>query len=130
YNDTYPGSHPSDLLGAVLAFADMAGRDGRGLLAGMVAGYETYGALVDAVAGKSKGWDMGTVLAIGTACACANVLELTPEQTAHAISIATVEGPALRASRAGALSMWKGGATPNAVRNGAFATLLAAEGMT
>lgn len=85
---------------------------------------------MDAAFGKSRGWDMGLYLSIGTACALVNLLGLSREAAGHAIAIAAVEGLAPRQSRAGELSMWKGAATPNAVRNGAFAVLLAQEGMT
>src|SRR5205807_1236333 len=51
-------------------------------------------------------------------------------RTAHAIGIAGVCNVALRQTRAGELSMWKGCAFANAARNGVFAATLAADGMT
>lgn len=130
YNDTYPGCHPSDMLGAILAVGDAIEADGRRVLASMVAGYEVYCRLIDATWGKARGWDGGTFLAPAVACALSNLMGLPPEQAGYAIALATVESPALRQSRAGELTMWKGAATPNAARNGTFAALMAAEGMT
>jgi 2-methylcitrate dehydratase len=51
-------------------------------------------------------------------------------QTAQAIALAVTPNIALHATRRGDLSMWKGVAAGNAARNGMFAALLAAEGMT
>ena len=51
-------------------------------------------------------------------------------QMVHALGLAGVDGVALRQTRAGELSMWKGCAYANAARNGVFAALLAADGMT
>lgn len=130
YNDTYPGCHPSDMLGAILAVTDSIQADGRRVLASMVVGYEVYCRLIDAIWGKARGWDGGTFLAPAVACALSNLMTLTLDQAGHAISLATVESPALRQSRAGELTMWKGAATPNAARNGTFAVFMAAEGMT
>jgi 2-methylcitrate dehydratase len=58
------------------------------------------------------------------------MLGLTKEQIAHAVAISMVGSIPLRATRAGVLSLWKGAATAFATRNGVFAALLAAEGMT
>src|SRR5205085_11384553 len=52
------------------------------------------------------------------------------DHATHAVGIAGVCNVALRQTRAGELSMWKGCAFANAARNGVFAALLAAEGMT
>jgi 2-methylcitrate dehydratase len=51
-------------------------------------------------------------------------------RTIHAIGLAGVCNVALRQTRAGELSMWKGCAFANAARNAVFAALLAADGMT
>jgi 2-methylcitrate dehydratase len=57
-------------------------------------------------------------------------MNLPPEKTAHALGIAGVCNVALRQTRSGELSMWKGCAFANAARNGVFAATLAADGMT
>ena len=58
------------------------------------------------------------------------LLKLTHEQTVHALGIAATTGTALRLTRAGELSMWKGCAFAFASRNAIFAAQLAAAGMT
>src|SRR5438876_10980622 len=57
-------------------------------------------------------------------------MKLDVTRTTHAIGIAGVCNTALRQTRAGELSMWKGCAFANAARNAVFAALLAAEGLT
>ncbi|MSQ27877.1 MAG: MmgE/PrpD family protein [Dehalococcoidia bacterium] len=130
YNDTYPGGHPSDLLGAVLGSAAATGADGQTVLRSLVIGYEIFGAFVDDAPMGERGWDSG--LAVGPACAAAlgHLFGLTAETMRHAVSLSVMDAPALRQSRAGELSMWKGCAGPNSARNGAIAAQLAAEGMT
>ena len=53
---------------------------------------------------------------------------LDHEQTLHALGIAGTTGTALRLTRAGELSMWKGCAFAFAARNGVFAAQLASLG--
>jgi 2-methylcitrate dehydratase len=55
---------------------------------------------------------------------------LDPQRARHAINIAGVASAALRQSRVGELSHWKGVAFANAARQGVFAAMLAREGMT
>jgi 2-methylcitrate dehydratase len=55
---------------------------------------------------------------------------MTRTQAVHALGIAGTTSAALRLTRAGELSMWKGCAFAHAARNGVFAALLAREGMT
>src|SRR5207245_10845623 len=65
-NDTYitQGSgHPSDMLGAILAAAEMQGASGKDFLLATVASYEVFGALADHVALRDRGWDQGVFVA-------------------------------------------------------------------
>jgi 2-methylcitrate dehydratase len=57
-------------------------------------------------------------------------MRLDVERTRHAVGIAGVASAALRQSRVGELSHWKGCAFANAARHGVFAAMLAREGMT
>jgi 2-methylcitrate dehydratase len=66
----------------------------------------------------------------GSTVAACKLMKLTPAATTHALGLAGVCNIATRQTRAGELSMWKGCAFANAARNGVFAALLAAEGMT
>jgi len=130
FNDTWHGGHPSDLLGGLLAIAEAVGADGERLLAAQIVGYEVALRVIRATKLRERGWDQGFAIGLGTAAAVANLLGLSLDQAAHAVAITAVANVPLRATRAGLLSMWKGAATAYACRNGLFATLLAAEGVT
>jgi 2-methylcitrate dehydratase len=133
YNDTYLSlepAHPSDNLAAVLSVGEMAGASGKDLISACVLAYEIQCRLCDAASLRKHGWDHVTYGAISAAVAACKLLKLDPVRTAHAIGMAGVANTALRQTRAGELSMWKGCAFANAARNGVFAALLAAEGMT
>src|SRR5262245_18981674 len=55
---------------------------------------------------------------------------LDREKTAHTLALAAVPYASMNQTRTGQLSMWKGCAGPNAARNGIFAAMMAARGMT
>ncbi|MGH7127777.1 MAG: MmgE/PrpD family protein, partial [Planctomycetaceae bacterium] len=68
--------------------------------------------------------------AFSTAIAAAKLLKLDADRIEQAINLAGTPNVALRQTRSGELSEWKGCAFANAARNGVFAALLAAEGLT
>ena len=123
------GGHPSDMLPAVLAAAEVAGASGRAVIAAAVLAYEIYGHFADRFATREKGWDQGLFIGLASACAAGKVLGLPADRLAHAISMTAVSHVPLGQTRVGELSMWKGCATAMAVRNGVFAALLARAGM-
>ena len=133
FNDTYLSlepAHPSDNLAAVLAVGDMVGATGKEMITASVIAYEIQCRLCDASSLRKNGFDHVTYGAISSCAAACRLLNLDPVRTTHAIGIAGVCNTALRQTRSGELSMWKGCAFANAARNGVFAALLAAEGMT
>ena len=133
YNDTYLSkepAHPSDNLSAVFAAGELSGRSGRDLITAAVLAYEIQCRLCDAASLRRHGFDHVTYGAISSCLAACQLLGLDVERTTHAVGIAGVCNVALRQTRAGELSMWKGCAFANAARNGLFAALLAGEGMT
>jgi 2-methylcitrate dehydratase len=133
YNDTYLSlepAHPSDNLAAVLAVGDGYRRPGRDLITAAVLAYEIQCRLCDAASLRKHGWDHVTYGALSSCAAACKLLSLDAGRTTHALGIAGVCNTALRQTRAGELSMWKGCAFANAARNGVFAALLAAEGLT
>ncbi len=132
-NDTYiarGSGHPSDMLGALLAAAELAGASGKDLLLATVAGYEVFGALADQVSLRDRGWDQGVFVAPASAAGAGLLLGLSAVQMADAIAIAATANVATRQTRAGELAMWKGCATATAAKAGLFAAQLAKAGMT
>jgi 2-methylcitrate dehydratase len=132
-NDTHrtiDGSHPSDNLGGVLAVAELVGSSGRDLLLAMVISYEIQCRFVDSVPFNDSGWDQPVPGVMACALACGRLLGLSRAQMHEALSIAIIPNLSTYQSRAGELSMWKGCAAANGARQGVFAALLAAEGMT
>ncbi len=133
FNDTYLSkepAHPSDNISAALAVAESVGASGRELIAAIALAYEVQCRLCDAASIRARGWDHVTYGTFSTALASAYLMKLDPEKTRHAVNIAGVAGAAMRQSRAGELSHWKGVAFANAARHGVFSALLAREGMS
>jgi 2-methylcitrate dehydratase len=95
-----------------------------------VIAYEVQLRLCDAASIRAKGWDHPTYDAFSVAAAASRLLGLDAEKTRQALNIAGVGAPALRQSRAGELSHWKGVAFADAARQGIYAATLAGEGMT
>src|SRR5271166_5503802 len=132
-NDTYLSlepAHPSDNWAAVMAAGEHVGATGRDWITAAVVAYEVQCRLCDAASIRARGWDHTTYGSLSSTLAAAKLLGLTHEQAVHALGIAGTTGTALRVTRAGELSMWKGCAFAHAARNGVFAALLAAEGLT
>ncbi len=132
-NDTYLSlepAHPSDNWAAIMAAGEHAGADGQAWIAAAAVAYEVQCRLCDAASIRKRGWDHVTYGCLSSALAAAKLLGLSHTETVHALGIAGTTGTALRLTRAGELSMWKGCAFAHAARNGVFAAMLAREGMT
>lgn len=133
YNDTYLSlepAHPSDNIAAALAAAELAGSGGRDFLGAIVLGYEIQCRLADAASIRARGWDHVVYGALSTSLLAARLFGLDPERGRHALALGGTPNVAIRQTRSGELSMWKGCAFANAARNGLLAAMLAAEGMT
>ncbi|MBI5827681.1 MAG: MmgE/PrpD family protein [Deltaproteobacteria bacterium] len=133
FNDTYLSkepAHPSDNIPAALACAEAAGASGAEFIAAVVAAYEVHCALCDAASLRTKGWDHVTYGSFSSTVAASMLLRLSREEAMNALGIAGVASPALRQTRGGELSMWKGFAFANAARNAVFAAFLAKNGIT
>ena len=131
-NDTLPGGggHPSDVIAPMLAVAETTRADGRALLTAIALAYEVYYAFFRGACMRDRGMDHVLYTAVATAVGAAKLLGLDAVRLGQAVSLAVTPNIALHATRRGDLSMWKGVAAGNAARNGIFAALLAAEGMT
>lgn len=122
--------HQSDNLGAVLAAAEYADQDGEGFLAAMAVAYQVQGRLCDVAPVRAKGFDHTVQGAYAVAAGVARALRLDAEKTANAIAISGTCNNALRVTRTGALSHWKGLAYPNTAFVGTHAAFLAYRGIT
>ena len=130
FNDTYPGGHPSDALGALFSVAPLTVVSGERLITATVVAYEIFIRIQMKALLREKGWDQGFGIGVGAAAGLCNLLGLDRAATQHAIAITAVGNMPMRATRAGQLSLWKGAATAYAVRNAVFGVQLAAAGMT
>jgi 2-methylcitrate dehydratase len=133
YNDTYLSkepAHPSDNIPAAFAMAEAYGATGRELIVAIVLAYEVQCRLCDAISIRAIGWDHVTYGCFSVALAASRLMGLDTARTGHALGIAGVTSAALRQSRVGELSHWKGAAFANAARHGVYAAMLAQAGMT
>ncbi|RGE24227.1 MmgE/PrpD family protein [Leucobacter sp. wl10] len=123
-------NHPSDNLGAVLASAESVGASGAELLTALAVAYQVHTRLADVAPVRDRGFDHTTQGAFAAAAAAAKAMRLPVEQIANAVAIAGTANAALRVTRTGNLSHWKGLAAPHVSKEGAFAALLASRGIT
>jgi 2-methylcitrate dehydratase len=79
---------------------------------------------------RAKGFDHTTQGSYAVAAGVARALDLDQEKTANAIAISGTALNALRVTRTGALSNWKGLAYPNTAFGALHATFLAMRGIT
>lgn len=116
FNDSYlakgESCHPSDNLGPVLA-AEYAGIDGRDFMVALAVAYQVQCRLSDVAPVRHKGFDHTTQGAYAVAAGVAKALGLDAERTANAVAISGTAFNALRVTRTGRLSHWKGLAYPN-----------------
>lgn len=134
FNDTYlaPGEscHPSDNLGAVLAASEDAGRSGRDFLAALAVAYQVQCRLSDVAPVRARGFDHTTQGSYAVAAGVSKALGLDRIRTANAVAISGTAFNALRVTRTGPLSHWKGLAYPNTAFSGTHAAYLAMRGIT
>jgi 2-methylcitrate dehydratase len=134
FNDSYfaPGEtcHPSDNLAPVLAAAEYANASGRQLLTALAVAYQVHCRLSDEAPVRARGFDHTTQGSYAAAAGAAKALRLGEAQTAHAVAIAGTALNALRVTRTGALSQWKGLAYPFTAFGAVEAAFLAARGIT
>lgn len=134
FNDSYLARgetcHPSDNLGAVLAASDYAGGTGKEFLTALAVAYQVQCRLSEVAPVRARGFDHTTQGAYAAAAGVAKALRLDQQQIAHAVAISGTAYNALRVTRTGALSNWKGLAYPNTVFGATHAAFLAMQGIT
>src|SRR5215475_5332629 len=134
FNDSYLARgetcHPSDNLGATLAAAEYARRSGREFLTALAVAYQAQCRLSDVAPVRERGFDHTTQGSFAVAAGVSKALGLDVARTANAIAICGTAFNALRVTRTGALSHWKGLAYPNTAFGCVYATFLAMRGVT
>jgi 2-methylcitrate dehydratase len=134
FNDSYPAAHetchPSDNLAPVLAAADYADAHGEQFLTALAVAYQVQTRLSDVAPVRDRGFDHTTQGAYAAAAGAAKALQLGVDRTAHAVAISGTANNALRVTRTGSLSHWKGLAYPNTGSAAVHAAFLAMRGIT
>jgi 2-methylcitrate dehydratase len=121
--------HNSDIVSGILAIGEAMHSTGPEMLVAIALGYELASGLGAAGRNQVGGWD-APYNGPATAMAAGKLLKLNQDQLANALSLSMVPHLPMKVSHVGALSMWKGCHSAEAVRCAIFATLLAREGMT
>lgn len=134
YNDSYLAKketcHPSDNLGSMLAASEYAHGNGRELLTALAIAYQVQCRLSDVAPVRAKGFDHTVQGAYAVAAGVSKALGLDQKKTANAIAISGTAYNALRVTRTGSLSNWKGLAYPDTAFGATHATFLAMRGIT
>lgn len=134
FNDSYLAQgetcHPSDNIGAILAACEYAGRNGREFLTALAVAYQVLCRLCDVAPVRAKGFDHTTLGSFAVAAGVSRALRLSLTETANAIGISGTAFNALRVTRTGALSNWKGLAYPNTAFGCVHAAFLAMRGIS
>jgi len=134
YNDSYIAKketcHPSDNLGAVLAASEYARSNGKEFLTALALAYQVQCRLSDVAPVRAKGFDHTTQGAYSVAAGVARALGLDQSGVANAVAMSGTAYNALRVTRTGSLSNWKGLAFPNTAFGATHAAFLAMRGVT
>ncbi len=134
FNDSYLAKretcHPSDNIAAILAAGEYVAASGRDLLTAIAVAYQVQCRLSDVAPVRAHGFDHTTQLAYSAAAGVSKILGLDVAQIAHAIALSGTALNALRVTRTGALSHWKGLAAPYTASCALQLVLLARHGIT
>lgn len=134
FNDSYLAKnetcHPSDNIGSILAAAQYADKDGKDFLTALAIAYQVQCRLSDVAPVRDKGFDHTVQGAYGAAAGAAFALGLNTTKTSYAIAIAATAYNALRVTRTGNLSNWKGLAFPSTGWTSTHSAFLAMRGIT
>lgn len=134
FNDSFlaPGEtcHPSDNLSAVLAASELRDASGGEFLTALATAYQVQIRLSEAAPVRARGFDHTTQGAFSAAAGASRALGLDASRTAHALAMSGASSCALRVTRTGRLSNWKGLAFPHVASVGTHCALLAMHGIT
>jgi 2-methylcitrate dehydratase len=134
FNDSYlaegESCHPSDNLSSILAASEYIGASGRDFLTALAVAYHVQCRLSDEAPVRAKGFDHTTQGSFAVAAGVSKALGLDLDATVNALAISGTAFNALRVTRTGPLSNWKGLAYPNTAFCATHASFLARRGIT
>jgi 2-methylcitrate dehydratase len=134
FNDGYLAKgetcHPNDNVAPVLAAAEYADCSGQDFLTALAVAYQVQCRLSDVAPVRDKGFDHTTQGSYAVAAGVSRALGLDVARAANALGICGTAFNALRVTRTGLLSNWKGLAYPNTAFGCVHATFLAMRGIT
>jgi len=122
--------HPSDNIGSLLAAAQYRGASGKEFLRAMAIAYQVQSRLVLEIPVMVEGIDHTLLLSYSIIAGIASMLDLTHEQTAHALAMGGCSISPLVSSRASYTFEWKGFASSFDAFNCMNIALLAKNGLT
>lgn len=134
FNDSYLAAgetcHPSDDLAPVLAGVEHRGGTGADLMTALALAYQVQCRMSDEAPVRAHGFDHTVQGAYAVAAGVSRALGLDAERTAHAVAMCGTAFNALRVTRTGRLSNWKGLAYPHLAACCVNAVFLAKQGLT
>ena len=134
FNDAYLAKgetcHPNDNVAPVLAASEYAKAKGRNFLVALAVAYQIQCRLSDEAPVRGKGFDHTVQGSYAIAAGVSKALGFNLEKTANAIAISGTALNALRVTRTGTLSHWKGLAYPYAAFGATHIAFLAMRGIT
>jgi 2-methylcitrate dehydratase len=135
YNDIYwqeDPSHPSDIIPAALATAEIVGASMKDVIVAIVLAYEFEMRLCEfAVPGvRERKWHHATLTQFVSPIVAGKILGLNVDEMVNAIGISGSHSHTIGCPTAGKLTMMKNTVDPMAVQAGVFAALMAQRGYT
>jgi 2-methylcitrate dehydratase len=134
FNDSFLAKgetcHPSDNLASVLAASEYADASGKEFLVALAVAYQVQCRLSEVAPVRDRGFDHVTQGAYAVAAGVSKALALDASKTSNAIAISGTSLNALRVTRTGKLSNWKGLAYPYMASCALQNAFLAREGIT
>lgn len=133
FMDAYllPGEvpHPSNNIAPCVVAGEYMGAEGTDLITAIAAAYETHYQLGKHAPLMDSGWDHGSYVCFAAAVGSGLLFDLDQSALMNAIGIAGAGHNALRVTRTGDITMWKGLSAANAARNAVYAVMLSNNGM-
>lgn len=121
--------HPSNNVAPSVVAAEYNDASGEELITAIGVAYEVHYQLGKNAPLMDRGWDHGTYVCFASAAGTGILFDLDRDALMNAIGIAGAGHNALRVTRTGDITMWKGLSASNAARNAVYAVMLANNGM-